>query len=891
MDIPKITIEILDSSRDGVLTNNELIQVRCNITDPTDNLDISDFKLPEGLSATNVKYVYAPWIDGSQYLKQITFNISVSDNLQSTGNTIALSAGSYTFKSGSPSYGVSSAEFGIDSIRPTLAITMEGDLSEPLMSTTGVNLTFAFSESVSGFTQSDISVTPGAGTISAFQMISSTKYIAIFTPNENTNLSFCQIFVNDLAYRDQFGNPGKEAVSAMFSIDTPDASPPVPTLTLSSDLSGKDGIDITVSFNEVVSGFDGNDIQLNAPDGQISLTSAPGDGNFFTFHYLPETNWPAGGGLAQIAVQAGGYADLAGNLGLASAIKTINVDLTSPTPNISVSDPELVSSETCRIFFTFDEPVKGFGLADLSFNQPAGTLENFTQEDAEGKVYSVMFTPQSGIEKSGVKILLTGQYFDLAGNLGTAAESSAFSIDTLAPEASMTLVDAADTQIISGESLKLMLTFTEAIANFDLSDLSLNQSAGALDNFTQEDVEGKVYSVIFMPQSGIEKSDIKILLTGQYLDLAGNLGTAAESPAFSIDTLVPEASMTLVDAADTQIISGESLKLMLTFTEAIANFDLSDLSLNQSAGALDNFKQEDAEGKVFSVIFTPQSGIEKSGVTMVLNGEYTDLAGNLGKGTVSAALSIDTLAPGASIAVSDANLTRGESALLTFTFTEAVSNFSVDDVRLDGAAAGLTQFTEVEAGKKFTALYTPPAETIDANNIFSIAADSYTDLAGNLGEVAQSNNVSIDTVGKILFGTTGSDAIVGTAGADRISGLPQSTGGGGKDSSDLLWGLSGADVFVLGSHDTAFYNDGNNSSAGTKDFAAIADFNKTEGDKIEVKAGTYFFSATSVGKLSGAGLYLDTNSSGIWDAKDELIGFLVGVTPGSVSVAQDLIQV
>jgi hypothetical protein len=886
-----MTIEITDRIADGVLASNELIAVRCNVTEPTENLDFSDFKLPDGLSATDVKYVYSTWIDGTKYLQQITFQIIVSDNLQSTSNTIALGAGSYTFKSGSQSYDVSSQEFDIDSTRPTLVITMEGNLSEPLTSTTGVNLTFAFSESVSGFTQSDIFVTPGAGTISAFQMITSAKYTAIFTPNENTNLSFCIITVNDLAYKDQFGNLGEYSESKSFSIYTPDTSPPVPTLTLSSDLSGKDGIDITVSFNEVVSGFDGNDIQLNASDGQISLTSAPGDGKTFTFHYSPGSNWPAGSGLAQIAVLAGGYADLAGNLGLASAIKSVNVDLTPPTPNISVSDTELVSGETCRIVFTFDEPVKGFGLVDLRLNQPVGALENFTQEDAEGKVYSVMFTPQSGIEKSGVTMMLSGEYTDLAGNLGKVAASPVLSIDTLLPEASITLVDTADTQIISGESLKLMLTFTEAIKNFDLSDLSLNQPVGALDNFKQEDVEGKVFSVMFTPQSGIEKSGVTMMLNGEYTDLAGNRGTGATSPALSIDTLVPEAIISLANAADTQIISGESLKLMLTFTEAIKNFDLSDLSLSQPVGALENFTQEDAEGKVYSVIFTPQSGIEKSGVTMVLNGEYTDLAGNRGTAATSPALSIDTLAPGASIAVSDANLTRGESALLTFAFTEAVSNFSVDDVRLDGAAVGLTQFTEVEAGKKFTALYTPPAETIDSNNIFSVAVGSYTDLAGNFGAETQSNNVSIDTVGKILFGTTGSDTIVGTAGADRISGLPQSSGGAGKDSSDLLWGLSGADVFVLGSHNTAFYNDGNNSSAGTKDFAAIADFNKAEGDKIEVKAGTYFFSATSVGKLSGAGLYLDTNNSGIWDAKDELIGFLVGVTPGSVSVAQDLIQV
>ena len=554
---------------------------------------------------------------------------------------------------------------------------------------------------------------------------------------------------------------------------------------LSSAISLADGIDITINFNEDVTGFDKNDIQLPPSDGSLIQISPAGNGKIFTFHYSPGANWLDSGGSTQIGVIAGGYADLAGNAGLASDIKPLVVDIKPPLLDISLSDQDLISNETCRIDFTFNESVKFFTINNLSVDPLLGTLDQFQPGDSAGRIYSVIFTPRSGVEQSAVKILVDGVY----------------------------------------------------------------------------------------------------------TDVAGNSGRPKESPVLSVDTLAPKASITLAAGDDAQLISGESLKLLITFTEVIKHFDLGDLSLNQAAGVLDNFKQEDTEGKIYSVVFTPQSGIENSGVTMLLSDEYTDMAGNPGLGAVSSALSIDTLAPGASITVGDTHLTRGESTLLTFTFTETVSNFSVNDVLLEGAIAGLTQFTEVEAGKKFTALYTPPSETIDTNNIFSIAAGSYTDLAGNSGQAAQSENVSIDTVGKILFGTTSSDAIVGTAGADRISGLPQSGSGAGKDSSDLLMGLGGADVFVLGNQNTYFYNDGNNSTAGTKDFAAIGDFSVAAGDKIEVKAGTYFFSALTVGKLSGTGLYLDTNNSGAWDAKDELIGFLVGVNPGSVSAAHDLMLV
>ncbi|MEY4208150.1 MAG: hypothetical protein RLZZ20_1302 [Pseudomonadota bacterium] len=785
MDIPSINIEVRESIVDGVLSNNEIIVVRCSISEPTSDLDLSDFVIPEGCSIRNSSYLFGTWSDGSRYLQGIIFNLNVSADIASTDNVIALKGNSYIFKSGSPGFDVSSTTFDIDTIYPTCEITLEADTSKPLISTDGVKLTFLFSEPVAGFTQSDILLSPDAGTISAFQKVSDTQYTAIFTPKDNTQLSSCIIEIASNSYFDLFVNEGRSAESVSFSIDTPDTTPPVPTLVLSSAISLADGIDITISFNEDVTGFDKNDIQLPPSDGSLIQISPAGNGKIFTFHYSPGANWLDSGGSTQIGVIAGGYADLAGNAGLASDIKPLVVDIKPPLLDISLSDQDLISNETCRIDFTFNESVKFFTINNLSVDPLLGTLDQFQPGDSAGRIYSVIFTPRSGVEQSAVKILVDGGYTDIAGN------------------------------------------------------------------------------------SGIH----------------------TESPLFSIDTLAPVASIALADGADAQLISGESLKLLITFTEVIKHFDLGDLSLNQAAGVLDNFQQEDTEGKVYSVVFTPQSGIENSGVTMLLSDEYTDMAGNPGLGAVSSALSIDTLAPGASITVGDTHLTRGESTLLTFTFTETVSNFSVNDVLLEGAIAGLTQFTEVEAGKKFTALYTPPSETIDTNNIFSIAAGSYTDLAGNSGQAAQSENVSIDTVGKILFGTTSSDAIVGTAGADRISGLPQSGSGAGKDSSDLLMGLGGADVFVLGNQNTYFYNDGNNSTAGTKDFAAIGDFSVAAGDKIEVKAGTYFFSALTVGKLSGTGLYLDTNNSGAWDAKDELIGFLVGVNPGSVSAAHDLMLV
>ena len=58
-----------------------------------------------------------------------------------------------------------------------------------------------------------------------------------------------------------------------------------------------------------------------------------------------------------------------------------------------------------------------------------------------------------------------------------------------------------------------------------------------------------------------------------------------------------------------------------------------------------------------------------------------DLAGNIGSGTTdSANYAIDTVRPTASIAIDDTALQIGDTATVTFTFSEAVSGFGVEDV-------------------------------------------------------------------------------------------------------------------------------------------------------------------------------------------------------------------
>jgi hypothetical protein len=359
-------------------------------------------------------------------------------------------------------------------------------------------------------------------------------------------------------------------------------------------------------------------------------------------------------------------------------------------------------------------------------------------------------------------------------------------------------------------------------------------------------------------------------------------------------SIVPQPDNAAVESivlADASLRAGESTTVTFTFSEAVIGFDAADIDLtNANGGSIVNLTSGDQV--VWTATFTPAANVEDNSNTIkVAAGSYSASASGLpgGAGT-SASFAIDTKAPTVVVTLSDDALTAGETATVTFQFSEAVSGFDSDDVDWSQAAGAIGSLSSSD-NKTFTAVFTPASNTVDSTNLISVEA-GYTDLAANGGAVGSSENFSIDTTvqaGQTLYGTTGKDTIVGTAGPDVLCGVPQSGTNLGKGTVDRLTGLDGADLFILGDSRGRFYDDGNKTNAGTKDYALITDFSAAEGDEIQLAAGRHFLRDVTVGGISGAGVYYDSNSSGAWDSRDELIGLVGGVQAGNLDLNVDFV--
>ena len=178
--------------------------------------------------------------------------------------------------------------------------------------TTAFNVTFEFSEDVTGFVQGDISVVNGS--VSNFQVVDGNTYTADITPTGAGDVS---IEVASSVSQDGAGNNNTAAsqVVVAYSTGTDATSPSVAITGAPSSSDGVTSFNITVQFAENVTGFVLADITVG--NGTASGFVAV-DGNTYT-----ATISPSGKGDVTINVAANVAVDAAGNGNTAAAQVTV----------------------------------------------------------------------------------------------------------------------------------------------------------------------------------------------------------------------------------------------------------------------------------------------------------------------------------------------------------------------------------------------------------------------------------------------------------------------------------------------------------------------------------------------------------------------------------------
>ncbi|GAB3470102.1 hypothetical protein GCM10027321_40080 [Massilia terrae] len=745
-------------------------------------------------------------LSGSGNTRTAVFTPSNGINAGTAGVTVAGS--SYTDAAGNAGTGTASTSFNYDTKAPTLTIT--SDATGPLKIGQTATVTFSFSEDPGGsFLSSDIAVI--GGTLGSFAGIGATR-TAVFTPTANTDNGSGMIAVGASTYNDAAGNTGAADSSLTISYDTKaPAAPSTPALAAGSDTGTSSTDNLTKLLTPSFTGTAEVGATVNLYDGATLIGS--GTAGADTKWTIASTTNLSNGAHNITAVAE----DAAHNLSTASGTLAISVDAAAPTLVISSdATSTLKTGETATLTFTFSEDPGSTFSWDGSSGSVVVSGGTLSAISGSGNTRTAIFTPAANTDGGSATIsVAAAAYTDAAGNAGAAAASPTIGYDTKAPTVAITISNPA---MAIGDTSNIVFTFSENPgASFDASDLVI--TGGTLGPLLGT---GLVRSATFFPDANTNNGVASISVTAHsYSDAAGNTGSGAASPGMVFDTLAPTVSITSDKAA---LKAGETATITFTFSEDPGSSFTSG-SVAVSGGTLGAIS---GTGTSRTAVFTPTAGTNLGTASITIAaGAYTDAARNDGLAGATPSISYDTLAPTLAITSDKAALKFGESATITFTFSEDPgSSFTSGAIAVTGGTLGAITGT----GTVRTAVFTPAANTNGGTGSITVAHGAYTDAAGNDGGAGTTPSLSFDTLPPAAPSApvldTGSDT--GTSHTDKLTYIGTPTLSGAAEAGATVKLYDGATMIGTGTADgagnwsitTSYLADGTHSIAAVATDAA-----------------------------------------------------------------------
>lgn len=536
---------------------------------------------------------------------------------------------------------------GVDGTIPTVSVTSSED---PGPTNVGpVPFTVTFSEEVTGFDHTDITVDNGtASTVSTTDDIS---FDFTVTPDKDSTVT---IDIASAVAQDIAGNDNSAASTYRIVYDSTN-----PTVTISgSTLPQNTAFDVTIEFNEEVTGFASEDIAVT--NGDVTFFNAITAG----YEYVATITPSVTDDMVYVDISAGVAADLAGNTNESATQYSVQYD--EIAPGVTLSGP---ASPTNQIPFTltieFDESVVDFDLSDLS--KTNCNIAGWT-EVTEGILYTVSVTPT--VTNGTVTVdLAAGKVHDDAGNANGNVTDYTVTYDGVSPGVDITTAAADPTNI---SPFGITIIFDEEVNHFHLEDISVTN--GSASNFSTSDSTG--FTADITPTgSGLVTIDV---LAGVAFDNAGNNNTAGQlSITYDEDDPLLSSTYPVDNATDVALTDN----LQMTFDEVV----------NEGSGSISiRHTSDDSEFQAINV--SALSGYGTKTITINLNdftsqieyyvtvpsGAFVDEAGNpyvgISSTTAWSFTIVDENVPVIStVSPADETENVGVSANLVITFNESVN--------------------------------------------------------------------------------------------------------------------------------------------------------------------------------------------------------------------------
>ena len=576
--------------------------------------------------------------------------------------------------------------------------SVQADLDAPTVSIAGptdnqnsaFDVTITFSEDVTGFEQSDITV--GNGSVTAFSG-SDSSYTATIEPSASGTIT---VDVPADVADDAVGNLNTAA--SQYSVQ---ADIDAPTVTIAGPTDDQNSaFDITITFSEDVTGFEQSDVTV----GNGSITAFSGSEDSYT-----ATIEPSASGTVTVDVPANVATDSAGNGNEAAQFSneanrqySVQADLDAPT--VSISGPTDDQNSAFDVTITFSEDVTGFEKGDVTVAN--GSITAFS---GSGSSYTATITPAaSGTITVDVSADIAT---DAVGNSNEAASQFAVTADIDAP--TMTITGPTDDQ---NSAFDVTITFSEDVTGFEKGDVTV--ANGSITAFSGS---GSSYTATITPAAS---GTVTVDVSANVAEDAATNGNSAASQ-YSVQADIDAPTVTITGPTDDQ---NSAFDVTITFSEDVTGFEKSDVTVGN--GTITAFSgSEDS----YTATITPAA---TGTVTVDVSADIaTDAVGNGNEAASQYSVQADIDAP--TVTIAGPTDTQNSAFDITITFSEDVTEFEQSDVTVGNGT--VTAFSGSE--DSYTATITPEASgtvTVD------VPADVATDNAGNGNEAASQFAVTAD---------------------------------------------------------------------------------------------------------------------------------------------------
>lgn len=320
------------------------------------------------------------------------------------------------------------------------------------------------------------------------------------------------------------------------------------------------------------------------------------------------------------------------------------------------------------------------------------------------------------------------------------------------------LISTADASvsIASGTANFINLMNNDSVNNQGgLAVASYGQSMGIYERLTT-DANLKQSTVAFLGSSDAARSSFSLTRDGTL---------TFNSTGLTPDTISPNIA---ISTSDNSLTVGETAAISFTLSETSTNFTIDDITV--TGGTISNFA---GSGRAYSASFTPTTNSSSNGVVSVASNKFTDAAGvNNADGSDAnntVTMTVDQIVPTIAVSSNDKSLTFGETATISFTLSEASTDFAIADITVTGGA--LSNFAG--SGRNYSATFTPTANSSN-NGEVSVASSKFTDAAGNSNTASNTETMTVNT----LLTNIVTKAAVGNLPSSSSAGNSTQTGNG-----------------------------------------------------------------------------------------------------------------